>query len=362
MSSASGASPAVDCVNAEALDDRDQGDVDVARGSRPLATSWSSDVELVGSGPAMRALETSIGLVAASSAPVLITGETGVGKELVARAIHARGPRRGQPFVAVRASAIPHDLLEAEVPGHVRGAFTSASQARRGLFTEAHGGTLLLDEIGDMPVGVQSTLVRFLQFGEVRPAANDRSHEVDVRVIAATHCDLPALVRAGRFREDLYFRLNVLPVFVPPLREHPEDIPELVAHFLAAARQRTPHSRVKSLRQEELRALTDARWPGNVRELASTIERAVVFGSDDVLATHRDSSRPSATAPCTWPFPSDAPWSLRRLNRSYTEWVLGHTGGNKERAAEILGINLSTLYRRVRSKQDLEECEAASVT
>jgi two-component system, NtrC family, response regulator HydG len=337
-----------DAVTA-ALDERDNGD-------RPPATALNPNVELVGTGPAMRALERSIGLVAASSAPVLITGETGVGKELVARAIHMRGPRHDRPFIAVNTSAIPHDLLEAEVFGHVRGAFTGAAQGRRGLLTEADGGTLLLDEIGDMPLLLQSKLLRVLQFGEVRPVGNDRTHQVDVRVIAATHCDLPALVRAGRFREDLYYRLNVLPVLVPPLRDHPEDIPALAAHFFAAARQRTAQSSVKSLREEGLRALTEARWPGNVRELASAIERAVVFGSDEMLTDRHDSSPPSATTTTgSWPFPAHAPWSLRRLSRAYMDWVLGRTGGNKEQAAQILGINLSTLYRWERSKEDPDE-------
>ena len=158
----------------------------------------------------MRALQTTIDFVARSSAPVLVTGETGVGKELVARAIHARSARGDRPFVAVNTSAIPQELLEGELFGHVRGAFTGAVQARKGLLTEADGGTLLLDEIGDMSFGLQAKLLRVLQFGDVRPVGSDRVHHVDVRVIAATHRDLPALVKEGRFREDLYFRLNVL--------------------------------------------------------------------------------------------------------------------------------------------------------
>ena len=343
---------------AAALAERDL--ADVKRPSRPLA-SMSANVELVGTGPAMRALEKSIGLVAASSAPVLITGETGVGKELVARAIHTRGPRSEKPFVAVNTSAIPHDLLEAEVFGHVRGAFTGSSQSRRGLLMEADGGTLLLDEIGDMPVSLQSKLLRVLQFGEVRPVGSDRTFQVDVRVIAATHCDLPALIRAGRFREDLYFRLNVLPISVPPLREHPEDIPALVAHFLASARQRASQSPLTSLPEERVRALAESSWPGNVRELASVIERAVVFGSHEVLPARREPSPPSEPGGAerwSWPFPSHAPWSLRRLSRAYTDWAIGHTGGNKEQAAAILGINLSTLYRWERAKSDPDEGES----
>jgi DNA-binding NtrC family response regulator len=328
-------------------------DLTARRPSRPPPASAGTNVELVGTGVAMRELEKTIGLVAASSAPVLVTGETGVGKELVARAIHARGPRSEKPFVAVNASAIPRDLLEAEVFGHVRGAFTGSSQTRRGLLLEADGGTLLLDEIGDMPMDLQSKLLRVLQSGEVRPVGSDRTFTVDVRIVAATHCDLPALIRAGKFREDLYFRLNVLPVHVPPLRQHPEDIPALVAHFLAAARQRASQSPLVALPEDVLRALTEASWPGNVRELASVIERAVVFGTHIGLEPKRlPPPEPPATAACSWPFPSDAPWSLRRLSRAYTDWAILHTGGNKEQAAALLGINLSTLYRWGRSRSE----------
>ena len=195
----------------------------------------------------MRSLKTAMTFVARSSAPLLVTGETGVGKELVARAIHARGSRAGRPFVAVNTSAIPQELLEGEIFGHARGGFTGALQARKGLLTEADGGTLLLDEIGDMPFGLQAKLLRVLQFGDVRPVGSDRVHHVDVRVIASTHRDLPALVKEGRFREDLYFRLNVLSVRVPPLRERREDIPALAAHFLAQACRRAPASPVRSI-------------------------------------------------------------------------------------------------------------------
>jgi two-component system response regulator HydG len=297
----------------------------------------------------MRTLQTAIDFVARSSAPVLVTGETGAGKELVARAIHARSSRCGRPFVAVNMSAIPEDLLEAELFGHVRGAFTGAAQPRKGLFTEADGGTLLLDEIGDMSLALQVKLLRVLQSGDVRAVGSDRPHHVDVRVIAATHRDLPALVKEGRFREDLYFRLHVLPVFVPALRDHREDIPALAEYFLAEACQRAPLSPVRSIGPDALRALSDAPWPGNVRELASSIERAVVFGVDEMIDANQLSLLQSATSTPSWPFPSHAPWTLRRLSRAYSEWVIAHTGGNKERAAEILGIDLSTLYRWQRS-------------
>jgi two-component system, NtrC family, response regulator HydG len=319
---------------------------------RSLSAPPVAGLELVGAGPAMRTLQTTIDFVAQSSAPVLITGETGVGKELVARAIHARSARCLRPFVAVNTSAIPQELLEGDLFGHARGAFTGAAQPRKGLLTEADGGTLLLDEIGDMSFASQAKLLRVLQFGDVRPLGSDREHRVDVRVIAATHRDLPALVKEGKFRQDLYYRLDVLPVFVPPLRDRREDIPALAAHFLAEASERAPQSPVRSIGHDALRALTESSWPGNVRELASAIERAVVFGVDEMIDVKQLASVPKDAPAQTWPFPSHAPWTLRRLSRAYTEWVLAETDGNKERAAAILGIDLSTLYRRRRARPE----------
>jgi two-component system response regulator HydG len=314
---------------------------------RPSSPPTLGNCEIIGLGPAMRALQASIDHVAESSAPVLITGETGVGKELVARAIHARCDRRSRPFAAVNASAVQDDLFESEVFGHVRGAFTGAAQSRKGLLTEVDGGTLLLDEIGDMPLSMQSKLLRVLQFGEVRPVGSDKVHFVDVRIIAATHRDLPALVREGRFREDLYFRLNVLPIFVPPLRDRREDIPALVAHFLAEARRRAPRSPVRSVADEAMRTLTEGHWAGNIRELASAIERAVVFSNDESLGPqHFNAIAPGKSLELPWQGAShDPPWTLKHLNDTYTMWVLGQTEGDKHRAAEILGIDLSTLYR-----------------
>jgi two-component system response regulator HydG len=248
-------------------------------------------------------------------------------------------------------SAIPQELLEAELFGHTRGAFSGAVQPRKGLLTEADGSTLLLDEIGDMPVGLQAKLLRVLQFGDVRPVGSDRAHHVDVRLIAATHRDIPALVKEGRFREDLYYRLNVLPVVVPPLRDHREDIAALAAHFLAEARGRTPLSPVRSIAEDALRLMTEASWRGNVRELASCIERAVVFGVDEKIDASQLSLVPNAAPALGWTIPSDSPCTLRQLSRAYTVWVLARTGGNKERAAEILGIDLSTLYRWLRAER-----------
>jgi DNA-binding NtrC family response regulator len=303
----------------------------------------------------MRDLQTTIDFVARSSAPVLITGETGVGKELVARAIHERCAHRSGPFVPVNTAAIPHELLEGELFGHVRGGFTGAAQGRRGLVTEADGGTLLLDEIGEMSFVLQAKLLRVLQFGDVRPVGSDRSHHVDVRVMASTHCDLPALVKEGRFREDLYFRLHVLSVLVPALRSRRGDIPALAEHFLAEARRRAPQSPVRSIGDDAMRVLTNRRWPGNVRELASCLERAVVFGVDEVIEARHLGQSPYAETPAesgTWPCPANAPWTLRRLSRHYSKWVIEESGGNKEQAAQLLGIDLSTLYRWQRDRKD----------
>ena len=300
--------------------------------------------ELVGVGQAMRVLQTAIDFVARSSAPVLVTGETGVGKELVARAIHARSTRADCPFVAVNTSAIPQELLEGEIFGHARGGFTGAIQARKGLLTEADGGTLLLDEIGDMSFGLQAKLLRVLQFGDVRPVGSDRVHHVDVRVVASTHQDLRRLVKEGRFREDLYFRLDVLSVHVPPLRDRREDIPSLAAHFLAQACSRAPASPVRSIGRDALQSLAQRAWPGNVRELASAIERAVVFGVDEMIDAKQLSTQPEVVA-SAWPFPAGSPWTLQQLSRTYAEWVLAQNGGDKQRAADVMGIDLSTLYR-----------------
>jgi two-component system response regulator HydG len=331
---------------ASALDARLHPSESLRASTAPAAIETAATTALVGAGPAMRKLQTAIDFVARSSAPVLVTGETGVGKELVARAIHARSERRDRPFVAVNTSAIPQELLEGEIFGHVRGGFTGAIQARKGLLTEADGGTLLLDEIGDMSFGLQAKLLRVLQFGDVRPVGSDRIHHVDVRVIASTHRDLPALVKEGRFREDLYFRLDVLSVAVPPLRERTEDIPMLAAHFLAQACMRAPTSPVRSIGRDALRALSERAWPGNVRELASSIERAVVFGLDEMIDVNQLSPNPPGVdAISGWPFPAESPWTIDRLNRAYAEWVLARTGGDKQSAAAILGIDLSTLYR-----------------
>ncbi|CAN5922880.1 sigma-54 dependent transcriptional regulator [soil metagenome] len=318
------------------------------RGPSRLAQPVGTE-ELLGTSPSMTELRMRIELVGAASSPVLIVGETGTGKELVARAIHACSARRAQPFVTVNAAAIPETLLESEMFGHVRGAFTGATQAHRGLFVEADGGTMLLDEIGDMPTALQAKLLRVLQAGDIRAVGSDRSQRVDVRVLAATHRRLPDLVREGRFREDLYYRLNVINIAVPPLRAHASDIRQLAETFLTRARVRAPHSPVSSMSEEFLTLLAQGTWPGNVRELQSTVERLVVLARDAQLEPRHlalvDDELTQSTSPMPAPLPAGELCNIEMLIRRHVETVLSHTEGNKARAAKILGIDLSTLYR-----------------
>jgi two-component system response regulator HydG len=299
----------------------------------------------------MRALYELIERVAPSPSPVLVRGESGTGKELVARAIHFEGPRRDRPFVAVNCTALPEALLESELFGHTRGAFTGAVAARRGLFVEAHGGTLFLDEIGDMTSALQAKLLRAIEDGEVRAVGADTPRNVDVRLIAATHQDLEERVKAGHFRADLFYRLNVVTVRVPPLRERREDVPALVERFLHRARERNPSARVRHFTPELVSALATCPWPGNVRELENVVERLVIVGSKEVadvaeLRLHAPQAVVSSS-------PLGKAWDevvpLRVLEDEYIAWAVGRCGGNKTRAAELLGIDVSTIYRRERA-------------
>ncbi len=290
---------------------------------------------------------------AAGTTPVLIRGETGVGKEWVARAVHRYGPRSRGPFVAVNCAALAEGTLESELFGHARGGFTGATAARQGLFQRAHGGVLFLDEVAELGARAQAELLRVLQEGEVRPVGDDDARAVDVRVVAATHRDLEALCRAGRFRDDLLFRLRVLEVWVPPLRERREDIALLAQHFLAHAPGASTAGRRFS--PEALRALDTRDWPGNVRELQACVLRAAALSTGRVIVPG-DLARPSEPPP-TAPT-SAAPWdalcqaalregvlSLDALNARYARAALAHFDGNKTRAAEALGVDRKTLRR-----------------
>jgi two-component system, NtrC family, response regulator AtoC len=252
----------------------------------PRRTGRVAAPVLIGDGSVMQRLRAMIERVAATRSTVLILGESGTGKELVARAIHAASPRRGRRFVAINCAAIPGPLLESELFGHRRGAFTDAVRDKRGLFEDADGGTLLLDEIGELPLALQAKLLRALQDGEIRRVGDTASQKIDVRLIAATLRDLADDVRAGRFREDLYYRLNVLPVEIPPLRERTEDIPQLARFFASRHAARHKLGEVE-LSEVAIDALVRQAWPGNVRELENVLERAVVLADDPAGATGR---------------------------------------------------------------------------
>ncbi|WPB73246.1 sigma-54 dependent transcriptional regulator [Archangium violaceum] len=306
---------------------------------------------LIGRSAPMRTLYGLVERVAHSGAPVLVRGESGSGKELVAQALHSEGARRQGPFVAVNCTALPHALLESELFGHVKGAFTGATTARRGLFVEADGGTLFLDEIGDMPPELQAKLLRVLEDGEVRAVGADGARSVDVRIIAATHQDLEARVKEGRFRADLFYRLNVVSLRIPPLRERREDIPMLAEHFLAQALARNPRSPVTALAPEVVTELARMPWPGNVRELENLIERFVVLGSQPTVDLSVLRLHASPGVPDMHPLAAaqEQVVPLRQLEGDYIAWVVARCGGNKTRAAELLGIDVSTIHRRERA-------------
>jgi len=249
----------------------------LARG-RP-ALDDASDPLLVGTSPAMRKLRAALDRLASQDVSILIRGDSGTGKELVARVLHERGARYKRRFVALHCGAIPDSLIDSELFGHAKGAFTGATADRPGVFVEADGGTLFLDEIGDMPLGVQARLLRVLQEGEVRPVGGSGVRTVDVRVIAATHVDLTAAVEQGRFRQDLFYRLNVVVLSVPPLRERLEDLPILAAHFLRKHGGTTP----MSLSPDALDVMTSYAWPGNVRELENAVMHALALHQGDVI-------------------------------------------------------------------------------
>ena len=303
---------------------------------------------LVGDGPAMRKLSEFIGRVAKSDASVLITGESGTGKELIARAIHDQSGRKG-PFLAINCAAVPETLLESELFGHARGAFTDARTARNGLFVEANGGTLLLDEIGEMPAGMQAKLLRALQERKVRKVGESVEASFDARIIAATNREIESEVAAKRFREDLYYRINVVRVEVPPLRHRNGDILLLAQNFLTrvAARSGKPVVRISSAVAERLLAYD---WPGNVRELENCIERAVAMARydeltlDDLPAMIRE-DRTSAVLPAIEDS-GELP-TMQTIEDRYVQRVLGAVNGNKTMAAKILGFDRRTLYRKL---------------
>ncbi len=314
--------------------------------------------QLIGDSPAMRLVSHIIHRVACRRATVLITGETGTGKEIAARALHMAGGRRSARMVAVNCSALPDNLLEAELFGHVRGAFTGAVQNRTGRFEEAHGGTLFLDEIGEMPLDLQAKLLRVLQEREFQRLGSSETIRVDIRVVAATNCDLEERIPQGRFREDLYYRLNVVPLRMPPLRERPGDIPLLADHFVGKI-CRMEDLPLKRIEPKAKDLLSNHSWPGNVRQLENAVEMAIALSGERLLLVPEDFPLPAAGRPRVSagaaPFVAvpdgglDYEQTLAFIERSILEQALQKTGGNKKAAAEMLRLKRTTLSAKVRS-------------
>ncbi len=314
--------------------------------------------EMVGRSPAILDLARLVKQVAPSTATVLVLGESGTGKELVARAIHRLSPRREKPFVRVNCAALPDTLLESELFGHEKGAFTGAVGRRQGRFELADGGTLLLDEVGDLSPLAQAKVLRVLQEGEFEPIGAMRTVKVDVRVVAATNQDLATLVGEKRFREDLYYRLQVIALTVPPLRERREDIPLLAQHFLRRYATKN-HRAIQGFSEEALARLTDYPWPGNVRELEHSVERAVVLAQGPFVEARDLPEAVAQTEPSTRVVPIPIGMPLEEVEQRLIEETLRQTKGDKELAAKLLGIASRTIYRKLKERESPEKGGAA---
>ena len=310
--------------------------------AKTLSDPGVSGTPMIGSAPSFMAALKAIDRAAQSASPLLLVGETGTGKDLLAARVHALGPRRHRPFVVVNAAALPANLLDSELFGHVAGSFTGATRARRGLIAEADGGTLFLDEIADLPIDLQGRLLRVIESGRLRPVGADHERSVDVRFVAAAQRELSFAVAEKKFREDLFYRLNVLAVHVPPLRERTEDLPGLIDYFFQRALVKNPRSPVIEIAPAARERLVRAGWPGNVRELAAVVERLVVFGQRPVVEVTELDDAEGAPALAA---PPEEILSLRELSMRHVESVLASTGGDKVKAVALLGIDLSTLYR-----------------
>ena len=299
---------------------------------------------VIGRTPQMFQVYKTIARVADTKSTILLYGERGTGKELVARSIHYNSQRSDRPFVTVDCASLVETLMESELFGHVRGAFTGALQAKRGLFEEADGGTLFLDEVGNLTLSTQAKLLRFLQEFEIKRVGGTENIKVDVRVIAATNQFLEPLVKSGNFREDLFDRLNVVPISLPPLREKKEDIPLLIIHFLQKSSEEN-RKQISHISPEALDILTQYSWPGNVRELRHTIERAVVLSTQPIiLPEDLPKKMLEEVKGKEIQFPEEL-LPLREVEKRYVLKVLRETKGNKKKASEILGIDRTTLYR-----------------
>ena len=306
---------------------------------------------IVGHAPALRRVMEVVKQAAPSSATVLLMGESGTGKELFARAIHELSPRLDKPFVAVNCAALPETIIEAELFGSEKGAFTGAVQAREGRFTRADGGTLFLDEIGELSPSVQVKLLRFLQSGEFERVGGTRTEHVDCRIIAATNQDLSKLVREGAFREDLYYRLNVIAITLPPLRARREDIPLLADHFLRLYAEKNGRH-IEGITEGAMGRLVDYTWPGNVRELENSLERAVVLARGDHLDVDDLPETISGAAPAAEGLFIPMGTPLEEIERRVIRETLRYTDGDKKRAAQLLGTSTRTIYRKLEQYEE----------
>jgi two-component system response regulator AtoC len=328
----------------------------LARENRRLRTELAAEYRfdnLIGDSEAMAEVLKQVRKVAPIKTTVLLSGESGTGKELVARALHELSPRASFPFVAVNCGAIPGELIESELFGHVKGAFTDAGRNKKGLVVEADGGTLFLDEIGELPHPLQVKLLRFLQEEEVRPVGETRAERVDVRVVAASVRDLGAAVKAGQFREDLYYRLNVVGIRLPPLRERSSDVALLAHHFLARYARLRAGAPIEGISEVALAAIQAYRWPGNVRELEHAIERAAVLCEGPVIR-EEDLPEPvrGGPPPGPLPVPPEGTLSIKRATRVVEEQLirsaLARTNGNRTRAAELLELSYRALLYKIK--------------
>jgi two-component system response regulator AtoC len=324
----------------------------------PVSEEGRPQVALIGDSQEIRAVIDMIERVAHTSATVLVTGESGTGKEVVARLLHGSSGRSQGPFIAVNCGAIPESLIESELFGHVKGAFTGAHETRSGKFVQAHGGTLFLDEIGELPLAMQVKLLRVLQEREVTPIGDARAKAVDVRIIAATNVDLEARVREGQFRQDLYYRLEVLPIQLPALRERFADIVPLARHFLDAANRRLGCN--VAIAEDALAALKLYRWPGNVREMENLFERLVILNrsgtitTDDlpkrIQAQNTSAAEVAAASVALSGGGIDLPGTLASIEASLVEQAIRQADGNKTRAAELLGLSRTTLIDKLKRR------------
>ncbi len=301
---------------------------------------------IIGSSEPMQKVFSVMEKVIPNKSNILITGESGTGKGLVAQAIHEAGPRKTQPFIAINCGAIPENLLESELFGHKKGAFTSANEDKKGLITMAHTGTLFLDEIGELPQALQVKLLHVLQTKELTPVGDTRVITVEVRIIAATNADLMQRVKEGRFREDLYYRLNVIEIHLPSLRERRDDIPVLIKHYLAISATEAG-KKIKDIDYEAMQALLAYDWPGNIRELRNTIERATVLADGEVITIH-DLPDKFRTLDIEGVSTSSLRQAIDEFEREYIRRSMAECKGNKEAAANKLGVDLATLYRKLK--------------